>query len=37
MVLIKDIVSHHSIFNSIDEVKESADNVGHDRLVRARR
>ncbi|WP_077430624.1 RHS repeat-associated core domain-containing protein [Pseudomonas sp. C9] len=37
IVLIKDIVSHHSIFNSIDEVKESADNVGHDRLVRARR
>ncbi|MHC8319416.1 RHS repeat-associated core domain-containing protein [Pseudomonas sp. GB2N2] len=37
IVLITNIESHHSIFNSIDEVKESADNVGLDRLVRRRR
>ena len=37
IVLIKDIESHHSIFNNIDEVRESADNVGFDRLARPRR
>lgn len=37
IVLKKNIESRHSIFNNVDEVKESADNAGLDRLVRRRR
>jgi hypothetical protein len=35
--LIKDLVGHHSAFNTLNEVVESADSVGHDRLMRPRR
>ncbi|EJN20393.1 RHS repeat-associated core domain protein-containing protein, partial [Pseudomonas sp. GM79] len=37
IVLIKDLVGHHGAFNALDEVMESADSVGHDRLMRPRR
>jgi RHS repeat-associated protein len=37
IVLIKDLAGHHGTFNALDEVMESADSVGHDRLMRPRR
>jgi RHS repeat-associated protein len=37
IVLIKDLAGHHGAFNALDEVMESADSVGHDRLMRPRR